>query len=71
MHEGHGLPAHADDQTVAEYGHLGIPPDPTTGTYEIDFRPERLQRFFDLWMQSQFDRTIAKSKLDVPPPSLT
>ncbi len=53
------------------YGHLGIPPDPTTGTYEIDFRPERLQQLFDLWMQRQFDRTTAESKLDVPRPSLT
>jgi hypothetical protein len=53
------------------YGHLGIPPDPTTGTYEIDFRPERLQQLFDLWMQSQFDRTTAESKLDAPPPSLS
>jgi hypothetical protein len=53
------------------YGHIGIPPDPTAGTYKIDFRPEWLQQLFDLWMQRQFDRTTAESKLDVPPPSLT
>lgn len=53
------------------YGHIGIPPDPTAGTYEIDFRPERLQRLFDLWRQRQFDRTTAESMLGLPPPSLT
>lgn len=45
------------------YRHIGIPLDAETGSYEIDFRPERLSGVFDRWMERRFDRDLAERKL--------